>query len=387
MTTYPISLDLNSAELPLASLHLDPNNPRFVGGGSKFVQAHRIDKEAVQEAVRQKLIRDFEIEKLRSSIEVNGYLPIDRIVVKEFKVGRHVVLEGNRRICAAKLVDRYAEDGTAISESVLRSLVRIPCLIYTGKEQDAAWIFQGLRHLSGVLQWPSYSKAKLLVEQLEREGLSYAELGRKFGTSALSARHWAFAYYGFKQAQESPEYPGVVDVRAFTHFQELFNKVNGAVRNWMNWDENDLEFKDKARFNEFIGWLYPKREGNNDGSSRWNFDSRHLPRGIDIRDVSNLIRDDPKTFNTFKRERDIDKARSSARTHRNGKNGKASTDPLEEVFDAVRLCTRLLKNNPYRLAKDERSKTRLRKELDGLREAIAAISDDGENDEAPIVRR
>lgn len=172
MTKHPISLDLKSAELPLASIYLDPNNPRFAGRDSKLVHASRIDKDEVQEEARKKMIGEFETEKVRSSIEVNGYLPLDRIVVKEFKDGRFVVLEGNRRSCAAKTVDGCAEDGTTVPDSVLRSLVKIPCLIYTGKERDAAWILQGLRHISGVRPWssPLTARARAPISEQGRRG-------------------------------------------------------------------------------------------------------------------------------------------------------------------------------------------------------------------------
>jgi hypothetical protein len=218
MTTRPIFLDLRSAELPLSSIHLEPNNPRFAAPNSKVIPPHRIDNEAVQEEVRQRLIRTYKIDKIRTNIEINSFLPMDRVSVRKFKHGCYVVLEGNRRVCAAKMVDQYRDDGTIVSDEVRRSLVNIPCLIYTGKERDAALIFQGLRHFSGVLEWPPYSKARLLVEQREKEGLSYTELAKKFETSVLSARHWVFSYYGFHQALESSDYAGVVDMKAFPYF-------------------------------------------------------------------------------------------------------------------------------------------------------------------------
>jgi hypothetical protein len=107
MTTRPISHYLKDARLPLASINLDPNNPRFAEPNSKVVPPHRLDNEAVQEEVRQLLIRAFKIDKIRANIEINGFLPMDRVTVKRFKPGRYVVLEGNRRVCAAKMVDQY----------------------------------------------------------------------------------------------------------------------------------------------------------------------------------------------------------------------------------------------------------------------------------------
>jgi hypothetical protein len=386
MTIHPLSSDLKSAELPLSSIYLDPNNPRFLGPDSKLVRTRDIDKESVQERVRQRLIRAFKIEELRLSIEDNGYLPLDHVVVKEFKPGRYVVLEGNRRICAAKLIDKYRDDGTAVPDDVMRSLIRIPCLIYKGRERDAAWILQGIRHLSGVLDWPPYNKAKLFVEQIEKEGLSYVELGRKFATPPTSVRVWTFSYYAFKQAQESPEYQGVVNVAEFNYFHELFSRSNRALRNWMGWDDQKLEFKNTARFNEYIGWVYPNARPVGRGRTRQKTDDRPLPDAVTTRVLSDLIRDDPKAFEQFRRERDIDKARSTAKMRRGSKKGKTTVDSLNGALDTIRACTRLLKNNPYRLATDEKERASVGKELHSLKKALDAIFAEGGQDEPPIVR-
>lgn len=82
----------------------------------------------MQENARLLLIRDYGVEKLRMNMEVNGYLPMDRIVVRKFTKGKYLVLEGNRRICAAKLIGPIGIDGAQVSEEVLGSVREIPCL-------------------------------------------------------------------------------------------------------------------------------------------------------------------------------------------------------------------------------------------------------------------
>jgi hypothetical protein len=106
------------------------------------------------------------------NMEVNGFLPIDRVVVREFAEDQYVVLEGNRRICAAKLITPLTPDGEQVPERVLSSVETIPCLVYTGVDRDVSWIIQGLRHITGLADWSSFNKAKLLVEQMEAENLT-----------------------------------------------------------------------------------------------------------------------------------------------------------------------------------------------------------------------
>lgn len=178
MITYALGNDLTPIDIPLSSIYLDPNNPRFVGPNWIYIPEGEIDSETIQEDSRRRLISGFGIEKLRMNMEVNGYLPIDRVIVREFKESKYVVLEDNRRICAAKLISKIGFDGSEVHTDIIDSLKNIPCLQYTGSAKDAAWIFQGLRHITGISDWSSFNKAKLLVEQMENEGLSLTEVGK-----------------------------------------------------------------------------------------------------------------------------------------------------------------------------------------------------------------
>lgn len=204
MPIDPIFQDLRQTTLPLSAIFLDPNNPRFVGSEWQYVPDSSI--EAAQEAIRLRLVADFDVDKLRMNMEVNGYLPIDRVIVRQFHPGKYVILEGNRRICAAKMITSVGLDGIDVSEAVLTSLADIPCLEYVGTEQDASWIFQGLRHITGITEWSAFNKAKLLVEQMEEEQVSLTDAGRRFGLTRFGAGQWVRGYYAFKQAKEESDY-------------------------------------------------------------------------------------------------------------------------------------------------------------------------------------
>lgn len=112
MPAPPLIQDLHPIKNPLETIFLDPNNPRFVNSDWTPVPDADIDKHDIQESVQRRLVKDFEVEKLRMNMEVNGYLPIDRVIVREFQHGKFVVLEGNRRICAAKMISNIALDGS-----------------------------------------------------------------------------------------------------------------------------------------------------------------------------------------------------------------------------------------------------------------------------------
>jgi hypothetical protein len=178
---------LTPIEITLDHIYLDPNNPRFVGSNWHYVSDDDARNPDIQESIRKKLVDEFEVGKLRTNMEINGYLPVDRIIVRKLGEADYMVLEGNRRICAAKLISKYTESGEEISNYVLESLKTIPALEYTGDNtnNNGSWIFQGLRHITGVTDWSSFNKAKLLVEQMEKEGLNLTQVGRRFGLSVV----------------------------------------------------------------------------------------------------------------------------------------------------------------------------------------------------------
>jgi hypothetical protein len=52
------------------------------------IPEYQIDNPEVQEESRRRLIRDFAVDKLRMNMEVNGYLPIDRVIVRQFNADK-----------------------------------------------------------------------------------------------------------------------------------------------------------------------------------------------------------------------------------------------------------------------------------------------------------
>lgn len=293
---------LTSVEIPLSEIYLDPNNPRFTEAAWDYIREEDWDKVDIQEAAQRRLVADFGVEKLRMNIEVNGFLAIDRVIIKRFAENKYVVLEGNRRICAAKMIGPIAIDGSAVSPAVLESLSVIPCLLYTGTDTDAAWVFQGLRHISGIVEWSAFNKAKLLVEQMEKENLSLTEVGRRFGLTPHGAGQWVRGYSAFHQGRESSDHVNEIDERSYPYFQELFGRSSAPLREWLAWDDDAYEFQNKLNLDEFISWLYPRQEldGDANGTKKGDFERRRIARRDDLRQLSELCVKDREIFDQFR---------------------------------------------------------------------------------------
>lgn len=258
-----------------------------------------------------------------------------------------------------------------MTEDVIESLKKIKCLIYTGSEKQPAWVFQGLRHIIGIQEWPAYNKARLLVQLMEDENLSLTEVGKKFGLTAYGAGQWVRGYSAFIQATEESDYTQEIDERAYPYLQEIFSRSNPVFKDWLKWNDSEYKFEDNLRFNEFLSWLYPRDEENVlDGIEiKGNWEDRKIKRSSDLRIVSFLLREAPNEFEMFRSDGDLEKAQNAA----NMKKYLESQDPAIETVEKIKNCTKALEDIPFKLiSKKEYGLTEM---LTNLKNKISEILD------------
>ncbi len=369
---------LSPADILLSEIFLDPNNPRFTGSDWIFVPDADALTDDAQMRARKRLIGEFDVLKLQANMEVNGYLPIDRVVVRKLSENAYVVLEGNRRVCAAKLIGQYTASGEPVSTDVIESLQRIPALIYTGDDTSmgAAWIFQGLRHITGLIDWSAYHKAKLLVEQMDSETLSLTEVGRRFGLSPYGAGQWVRGYHAFRAAKDETDYGSVIDERLYPYLQEVFGRSSIPVREWLAWNDENYTFGNKANLNEFIGWFYPNKSSDDSEDpqpvSKEAWDRRIISKRDDIRQISYLIHEDPKEWLSFRQNHDLEGAYSRAQIAKYERDSEIEDFSIS-LFRAIEKCTASIQNTPISVIKNADLKLQLDTKLEALKAAIALL--------------
>lgn len=386
-----ISDQLTPIELSIDQIYLDPNNPRFVDDAWMTILDERIDHENVQRNAQEKMIKNHDVDKLRMNMEINGFLPIDQVIVREFKPDKFVVLEGNRRITAAKLIVDLECKGVAIDAKVMDSISTINCLLYTGTDNQAAWIFQGLRHITGIKPWSAYNKAKLMNELLQEEGKNLTQVGKQFGLSAFGAGQWIRGYNAFRQAKDDSEYSGDVKESSYTYFQELFGRSNLPLRQWMEWNDSKYQFEDSLAFNEFLGWLYPKPNEDeidedvdpDDVFGDW--DNRRILTNRGLRDVSYLIKNATPQFEEFRIGENLTKSVASARLAEAQDEADSRRRPALELLRSMDELTRELRNIPtLRFKNDDEMRDQLLEKLALLQASIQEISYEFQFETSPV---
>ncbi|CAN5585391.1 hypothetical protein BH11BAC3_BH11BAC3_06770 [soil metagenome] len=370
-TLKPIALNIEQ-------LYLDPNNPRFLSPDWEYISEDKITSEFIQHKTLDVMINNYGIDKLAANIRLNGFLKMDRIVVRKIvlvadketeknDIERFVVLEGNRRLAAIKVIHQQLKANSTIDADVLSSINEIECLEYIGSNSEAAWIFQGLRHISGITDWPPFNKAKLLVDQMNSENLTLTQVGERFGISPFAAGQWMRGYKAYEQSSNESDYIQELDMNIYPYLQEIFGRSSIGLRDWLEWDEKEMQFKNKLNLNEFIGWLYPKDSDNTDAFGNW--EKRHLDGRDDLRTISYLITQAPKHFDEFRRELKLENAYAKALA---SKHEDKMLDATEQTFISLTKCIQALNNVPAKAIGNTTTKDAL---IDKCSELISIINE------------
>ncbi|HEV2177128.1 MAG TPA: hypothetical protein VGW33_07995 [Terriglobia bacterium] len=179
----------------LNDLYLDASNPRL---GRENAQ-HQLSQRQVLEAMK-----DWTLEELALSFLESGFWPQEALlVVDELLDGRErrVVVEGNRRLAALKLLNLACE-GKPESKK-WRELVsekkpphnlfsEIP-FIRVGSRNDVV-AFLGFRHVTGIKEWNPAEKAEYIANLIEDHKMNYDEIRRKIGSKIDTVRRNYISY-------------------------------------------------------------------------------------------------------------------------------------------------------------------------------------------------
>jgi len=278
--------ELKEQEIEFERIYLDPNNPRFWDDRSvRDVSDAKIMDVKIQE--RTKLaIRKFGVDDLYLNILRNGFLPLDRIVVRPIDVspGDFVVVEGNRRTAALQLLRQQIAnnliDQDGIDDTYLQRLKestdRIKVLVYSGSDKrDIAWLLQGIRHISGIKDWGPAQQARLVADRVDNHGLTFTQAGQQFGISAQKVGKLYRTFKALKQMSSDDEFQSKADNRYFSLFEEAIRSKE--VKDWLGWDDKANEFTERSNLQRFYAWISPDEEAPKD---RDNDRRIHDPRDI-----------------------------------------------------------------------------------------------------------
>lgn len=284
--------ELMPRTVKLDDISLDPNNPRF--NPPQLVPDDKIHEETVQAQALDE-IRKLGVSNLMESIQRLGFLSIDKIVVRTLPDGKYVVVEGNRRIAALKLLKN---SGLPLRPEVLKSIQEFEAIVYTGRRRDISWLVQGIRHISGIKGWGGLEQGELIYKLVEEAKMEINDAAKAIGISPTRALRQLKSYYGYLQFKEDEEWGDSLDPKNFVFFIDgIFGRTGRTkFQDWLKWNDNAKRFKDQDKVKEFFSWIVPPEEGKEPIISS---------RG-DFMELEKALKQYPSIFEKFREDRDFE---------------------------------------------------------------------------------
>ncbi|MCX6584255.1 MAG: AAA family ATPase [Candidatus Aminicenantes bacterium] len=277
-------------EISLKNLYLDPNNFRLIHEQDYVETPTSKIKDKVVSQRTFRLIageRNQNIQDLIESFKASGYLPIDQIQIKELENGDYMVVEGNRRVAALKLLANEYETKNIDLGNLHPSIFdNVPVVMYEDGDDMHYLTLMALKHISGNKKWGEWNQAKLLEKMYLSHHLEEDEICRRIGISKIELRRSLRALSLVEQYRNS-DYGDQFDESKFPIFREVAR--NADLKVWLDWDDSSYKAKNTANLEFFFSWLSrePIEEPGDDGQVGY---------GKKFRDPAIIKRDDVVTL-------------------------------------------------------------------------------------------
>lgn len=260
-------------DLPLADLRFDRLNPRLP------VEAQSDD----QDVLLKFIVNEYSPIEIARSIAWHGYFVSEPLIVVT-EHGKHVVVEGNRRLAALRLLKNPglaeslelsdAAEWAALGQRVnLRATV--PVVLAASRESVAPII--GYRHISGIEPWDPIAKARFLASLVDTHKKTFEEVATLVGEARTSVAAHYRNYRIEKQAREDFKLDTSRAQKRFGVFTRAMQDDN--VRSFLDAPqpgkvkpgEKPLPSSAWGRMKEFLSWAF-----GDDVSAPVSTDSRKI---------------------------------------------------------------------------------------------------------------
>jgi len=309
--------------LPVSQLLLDDQNYRF-------------PEDALgtsQDELLKRLDRDFDLLPIGRSMARNGYFVEEPLVTIPGLGDTHVVVEGNRRLAALKLLldqelrnlSLDKDEWNTLAKQVVGDLSQVPVVVY--EKRDSIRASLGFRHLAGPLRWQPLAQARYINRIAEEKGkdASFADIARETPhwprTDFVQGRYIAYRAYlqardDFKIDTSELEEEFSVFYRAVTVYAKIVQFI-GISRDGTPQELREPVPPDRAdELKELIGFVHGTH-----GVSPAIRDSRQLD------DLAEVLASQ-EGLETLRRYRDVDRAKELI----GGKTGRLVHNLSEACF-------------------------------------------------------
>lgn len=265
--------------IALDDLKLDSKNPRL----PKSKQGKD------EKSIIQWMLMEAATVELMMAIGENDFFAGEQLLVVEHKEqsGKYIVIEGNRRLTAVKLLSNpdltekvKREKVNKICEEARFKPEMIPCLIFDDENEILKYL--GFRHITGIKSWRLLEKARYLNDLRENEFAesnfldASREIAKMIGSSSNYIKRLLISFLIYKKIEEEDFYRIEKLNDTKFHLNYLTDGIyKSNIRNFLGVDVNSekpTENLNEKNLEKIVQWWFEKYEGR----SRVIGDSRGL---------------------------------------------------------------------------------------------------------------
>lgn len=295
-------------DIHIDDLLFDPDNPRL-----PLTRRSNNNSEVFEYLIKKENLFD-----LMASIGVNGFYPTEPLIAvpSNDDAGKFVVVEGNRRLAALKLLSNpgFATiKRTLVDELVETAIFKpttVPVVVNASREEVLDYL--GYRHITGVEEWDSLSKARYLSQLYDFHAAQpdftakpdvpelYRKLARIIGSRADYVNKLIRGYkiYSHIHDQEYYDIDGLNE-ETFS-FSLLTTAISyGNISDFISLSENDNVWKyNDERLGELVTWIFEKGPEN----------VKRVPDSRDLQTLNKIVVSE-KALSIFREGKPLDYAR------------------------------------------------------------------------------
>lgn len=250
-----------TTEISASDLHFDRSNPRLAEYG--------ITASATDDEILKTLWDAMDVRELVQSMAASGFFSHEALIVA-FEKGKNIVIEGNRRLAAVKVLlsDQIAKKNgwelPTITPQVRKSLEKLPVILSDRKE---AWRFLGFKHVNGPAKWSSFAKAKYVADVHNLYKIPLANIAEQIGDQHRTVQRLFRGLMVLEQANRAKVYNSEDRFRQRLAFSHLYTGLDyDGISSFINLKPEDEETenpvpKEKIKeLGELCLWLYGSKK-------------------------------------------------------------------------------------------------------------------------------
>ena len=249
--------------MKVSDLVFDLRNPRL--------SEHDLGPNSSETDIIRVLWDEMDVRELVLSIEASGYFAHEPIIVTR-ENGKNVVIEGNRRLAAVKLlldtelVETLNLNVPAITKEAKEALKELPIIIDTRKN---AWRYLGFKHVNGPAKWSSYAKSRYIADVHRDYGISLEDIARQIGDTHRTVQRLYRGLMVIEQAEQMKVFTREDRYNRHFSFSHLYigigyDGIASFIGLRSETEEVDepvpLEKRDELR--DLCNWLYGSKREN-----------------------------------------------------------------------------------------------------------------------------